>query len=296
MAFTFYLGLAGALVAIDTPAPDYAPPLIRLGGSHDLLSGGLVRDTIRYRRTHTLTFRGMTLQQYADLERLYVTPGPYRYVDPTRINLLTANQSTGSDALRDTTGFSAPFQGTVSSDTTQLRTGTRSLKWDTVTSLSVTNRGVYFPTSGSTIDQTWAAVIPNTPYTFSAYVRANAAITMYAAIDWKDAAGTTISTDFGTGTAVSTSDWSTRLTCANKTSPSTAAYAIPAVLDSVAPSAIRQVWIDDAQLEQATAASAWVVGTGVPLVTVDSLVPDFTDYAADAAAPAMAGTLVLLEI
>jgi hypothetical protein len=285
----FYLGRAGALVQLPEPAQNIEPPRTRLGGTHELLAG-LVRDTIGYRGQTTLKWEGITDDEYSLLETLFELPGPYRYVSPTRRNQLTANQSTATDALRTTEGFSAPFQGTVTSDTAQARTGLRSLRWDTVTSLTLTNRGVYLPASAGTPDATWAAVVPSTVYTFSTYARASAAISMYGAVDWKDAAGATISTDFGTGTAVSTTDWSTRLTCANKTSPSSAAYAVPAVLDSAAPSAIRQVWIDNPQLEQAAAASAWTFGTGVGWVTIDSLVPTarFKPY--------YDATMVLLEI
>lgn len=291
MAPPFWLGPAGSLVAVKAPTRDsYASARTRLGGVHGTLAGRLIRDTVGYRRQFTLVWRNLTADELSTLETLFEQPGPYRFVDSTRRNLLSANQSTGTDALLDVTGFSAPFQGTVTSDTTQKRSGSRSLKWDTVTSLTLTNRGVYLPAPAGTPDATWAAVLPSTAYTFSAYVRASAAISMYAVIDWRDASGATISTDFGTGTAVSTTDWSTRLVCANKTSPSTAAYAVPAVLDSAAPSAIRQVWIDDPQLEQAAATSTWTFGTGVPLVIIDALVPAYANY------PLYGAELTLLEI
>ncbi len=296
---TFALGPAGALVPFRAPSPDYTSARARLGGIHETLAGRLIRDTIGFRRTVTLHLPpDLTVEAFSALEALFEQPnGPYRFVDPTRRNLLTANQSSGTDALRTTEGWSAPAQGTVTSDTAQARSGTRSLKWDTVTSLTLTGRGVYLPGPAGTPDSTWAAVLPSTVYTFSAYVRANAAVTMQAAIEWRDVTGATIgAADLGTGVAVSTTDWSTRLVCANKTSPSTAAYAVPAVLDSVAPSAIRQVWVDDPQLEQAAAASNAVLGTGVPLVSIDSLEPAYDNYAYDANPPLLGAALVLLEI
>jgi len=295
---TFALGPAGALVPFRAPDPSYTSPLVKLGATHELSGPHRVRDVTGFLRTITLKLPpDLTAEAYSALESLFVLPdGPYRFIDPTRRNLLTANQSSGTGALRTVEGWSAPAQGTVTSDTAQARSGTRSLKWDTVTSLTLTGRGVYLPGPAGTPDSTWAAVLPSTVYTFSAYVRANAAITMQAVIDWRDVTGATISTDSGTGVSVSTTDWSTRLVCANKTSPSTAAYAVPAVLDSVAPSAIRQVWVDDPQLEQAAAATNAVLGTGVPLVSIDSLEPDYDNYAADANPPLLGATMVLLEL
>ncbi|HEV8653103.1 MAG TPA: hypothetical protein VG276_27855 [Actinomycetes bacterium] len=296
MAGQFWLGPPGALVQIRAPSA-LDPTLIRKGGAHELLAGGSVRDTLGYRRRFQFEWQNLlTTDELAQLENLYLLGGPLVFVDPSRRNLLTANQSTGTDALDTTEGFSAPFQGTVTSDTTQFKSGSRSLKWDTVTSLTVTNRGVYLPTTaGSTPDATWAAILPSTVYTFSSYVRANAAITMYAAIDWRTAAGAaTGSTDFGSAVAVSTTDWSTRLTCANKTSPATAAYAVPSVLDSTAPGAIRLVFHDELQLEQTAAASAWAIGTGTPRVYFDSF--SSTLERAWDADPRWNATAVLVEV
>ncbi|HEY5990538.1 MAG TPA: hypothetical protein VIV12_29725, partial [Streptosporangiaceae bacterium] len=148
---TFALGPAGALQSFRAPGPDYAAARARLGGTHETLGGRLIRDTVGFRRSFTLRLPpDLTAEQYSVLEALFEQPGPYRFVDPTRRNLLTANQSSGTDALRTTEGFSAVGQGTVTSDTAQFRSGTRSVKWDTVTSLTATGRGVYLPANSGT--------------------------------------------------------------------------------------------------------------------------------------------------
>jgi hypothetical protein len=291
----FWLGRAGALQQIRTPSPDYSAPRIRLGGTHELLAG-LVRDTIGYRRQFSLRFPvDLTAEQYSVLETLYELPGPYRYLDPTRRNLLTANQSSGTDALRDTTGLLARFQGTLVSDTAQARSGLRAAKWDTVTALSATNRGVYCYTSATVPDRTWAAILPSTTYTASVYARASATVSMYAAIDWMDAGGAIISTSFGSSANPGTGNWSSRFTV-TATSPSSAAYAIPALLNQATTAGAVQVWADEWQLQEGATATTWVLGTGVPVVTIDTLEPDYSNYAADATPPLLGATMTLLEI
>jgi hypothetical protein len=295
MAFTFYLGPAGALVAIKTAAPEYASARTRLGGTHETLAGRLIRDTIGYRRQMTYPVAALTAEQYSDLEELFELPGPYRFVDPTRRNLLTANQASGTDALLDATGWSARTQGTVSSSTAQARSGVRSLAWATGTALGSTGRGIVLVTAISTIDSTWAAVPPSTDFNFSIYARTSAAVTMAAGIEWRDAAGALLSTSTGTGVALSTSAWTGRPTVTG-TSPSTVAYAVPILTNTTITGAAITVFADDPQLEFGTAATNQVHGTGVPIVSVDSLIADYSNFYADAVPPLFGATLVLLEL
>jgi hypothetical protein len=292
---TFWLGPAGGLVQVRAPSPDYTTPRIRLGGTHETLAGGLIRDTIGYRRTITLRLPpDQTAEQYSALEALYELPlGPYRYLDPTRRNLLTANQSSGTDAARDTTGLVVNTQGVISSSTAQAHSGTRSILWDTVTPLGATGRGVTFGTSSTGPDKTWAAVLPSTAYTLSMWARASAAVQMKSRIDYCDAAGTNLSTINGTPVTLSTS-W--QQITATGTSPSNVAYALARATNSDTPAGAVQVYLDDAQLEEGSTASTWVLGTGVPLMTIDSFEPDYSLYAADAAPPSLGAMMVLLEV
>jgi hypothetical protein len=150
-------------------------------------------------------------------------------------------------------------------------------------------------TSVSTIDGTWAAVLPSTQYTFSAYARTSAAVSMQAAIEWRDAAGAVISTSTGTGVALQTGDWTAR-PAVTATSPANAAYAVGLLLNTTTTGAAITIYVDDPQLEQAAAATAAVLGTGVPLVVIDSLEPDYSNFALDANPPLLGASLTLLEL
>jgi hypothetical protein len=223
------------------------------------------------RRRFALTFRATSDANWSTLRTLAVLPGPLWYVDPLEPNLLTINQSTGTDELATTAGFAARVQGAVSSSTTQDRSGVRSLQWDSSTALNSTGRGVDFATSLTAVDSTWTAVRVGVAYSFSVYARASAALTARAGIAWYSTTPALLSTDTGSGTALGTADWNTRLLCENKTAPANAAYAVPLVENTSTPAATRTMYLDDPQLEQGTAASTWRVGAGTPLVAVDAL-------------------------
>jgi hypothetical protein len=272
-----WLGPAGSLVELPRVAPDVDATRERLGAVHDLAAGGAVVDTTGRRRRYRIGSQPwLSADDFAVWETLASMPGPLRLVDAAgRRNMLTANQSSGTDALVDTTGMKARFQGTVVSSFAQQRTRSRSLNWDTGGALGATNRGVYFYTDETVVDATWTAVLPSTVYCFSVYARADAAISMYAGFDWYTFDGTFISNTLGTGTALSTTDWSTRLTTGAKTSPSNAAFGVPVVLNSATTAANRDVYLDDAQMEQASAATAAVLGTGTPVVAVDQLTTEY---------------------
>lgn len=237
---------------------------------HELLGGGNVVDRNGVRRRFTLNWPATSDDNWALLRTLTRISGPFRYLDPLERNMLTPNQSTGSDELRTIEGAMARFQGTLSSSTAQFRSWTRSWAWDTVTNLSVTGRGIYLYTSNTTVDATWAAVRPSTQYTASGYLRSTSAVSMQAGIDWMTAAGVFISASLGTGAAVSTSDFNTRFTV-TATSPSNAAYGIPFWINTSTPGTILTVYADELQMEEAAAATAFRFGAGTPLVSVESL-------------------------
>lgn len=291
---TFALGPAGALQSFRAPGPDYASARARLGGTHETLTGRLIRDTIGYRRSFTLRLPpDLTAEQYSVLEALFEQPGPYRFVDPTRRNLLTANQSSGTDALRTTEGYSVISAGSVASSTAQARSGTRSLAW-TFGALGGGGSGFVLASNITTPDSTWAAPLAGETYTFSAYFRSTVAITMKVEMSWRDATGAEISLSSGVGASVGTADWLTRRAI-SAAAPANTAYVIGRAINTAAAGA-GTVYCDDPQLEQAAAATNAVLGTGVPLVSIDSLTPDYSNFALDANPPLLGAELILLEI
>jgi hypothetical protein len=268
MAGQFWLGPPGALVNIRAPSA-LDPTLIRKGGTHELLAGGTVRDTLGYRRRFQLEWQNLlTTDELAQLENLYLLGGPLIFVDPSRRNLLTANQSTGSDFLDSTDGAIARFGGTLSSSTAQARSGTRSFAW--AVTPSSTGWGIYLQNSTSVVDASWTPVKPSTQYTVTGYMRSTAAISMKGGMDWYDKAGAFISADIaGSGQALNTGDWNIRVTRVTPASPATAAYGIPWFTNTTTGSAMT-VFLDDPQMEEAAAATVWVQGTGTPRVIFDS--------------------------
>jgi hypothetical protein len=266
----WWLGPAGSLVQLVEPSPGSGPSRPRRRAVHYPAARGgqaTVDDLGRY-ATIKLTWSEadlLTADELSVVETLYETPGPYRLIDGSRRNLLTPNQSKGTDALADATGFSALTQGVVSSSTAQARSGVRSLAWDTQTALAATGRGVLFSGTSATPDATWAAVRPSTAYTVSCYVRASAAVNMQIGISFYSAAAALLSSPSTAGSAVSTTDWSTRLTF-TATSDATAAYGVVKVLNSTTTGAAVTVYLDDAQLEEGSSATAQVVGIGTPQV------------------------------
>jgi hypothetical protein len=288
-----WIGRAGTLVQLRSPAPGYSATDLIRGGTHELASGGTVRDRVGTSRRFVLNWPVLTEAEWSTVRTLARLPGPWRYLDPLERNLLTANQSTGTDELRDATGFRAVGQGAVSSDATYAVSGLRSARWDSDTALAATGRGVSL--SAAAVDATWAAVRPSVAHSFSVWARASVAVSAQARIEWYSSAGSLISTDTGTAASVSTSGF-TQLTCVNKTSPSTAAYAVCGVTNTTTTSAALLLWLDQPQFEEGAAATDWRLGAGTPLVAVESLSPSVA--LADPAAGLVYhdAELVLLEL
>ncbi len=293
----FYLGQAGSLLQIKTPA-NLDPPQVRKGGTHDLLAGGSVRDTIGYRRKFTVGWEYATTDELSVLELLYQIAGPLVFVDPSRRNLLEANQSSGTATLKTTDGFVATT-GTLTSDATAnpAIAAARSLKWNNSGALGSTGNGPFTGTSTSTANLTDdVPVVAGLPYSFSVTAQRSAAnaISVGARIAWYDTTGALISGTTGTGVALASGSWSV-VKLENQTAPAGAAFAKVAVHNTATTSGATAVFMAGWQLEQATAASAWVLGTGVPKVTFDDLVPSL-QMAWDAVNTRWHATGILIEV
>lgn len=287
MPTTWYLGPAGSLVALPPPLRDIARPLSRPAVQQVALGGAVTLDRMgRGRRSHTLAWSYLTPDEAAVLERLWQLPGELILDDPSRRNRLTANQSTGGDTGRTADGCIARFQGTVSVSTAQARSGARSFAWATGTALAVTNRGLYLYNGPSPepVDDTWHPVRPGAFYAHAGYLRSTAAVSMYGGWDWHDAAGAYLSTSaIGTSTALSTSNFSTRVERTGVAAPAGAAYGIPFYLNATTTGAAITVYLDEPQVEEVTAAGvscgAYVIGSGVPRVATTGELPQTTPLA-----------------
>jgi hypothetical protein len=268
----FWLGPPGQLVQLPQPLPGIEAGRTRRGAVHELAGGGAVVDVTGRGRAYRLSYDSLTADELAVLEQLAGLPGPYRLIDSNRRNYLTANQSSGTDALADATGFSAFTQGSVASSTAQARTRSRSLAWSTVTALGATGRGIRLMTdpAAATPDATWAAGRAGVTYTVSSYVRTSAAVSMQPGINFYSATPALLQSNSGAGVAVSTSDWTTRLSFAD-TAPAGTAYVIGKFFNTTTTGAAITVFFDDLQLEEAGSASAAVLGTGTPIVAIDQL-------------------------
>jgi len=266
---TTYLGPVGALVAM--PDNGGLKRNVAIPTSvHEIAGtkGGRVVDRVgAAKATYSVDLAGMTLDELSLWECAALGaygPGPHVLLEPWRRNLLSANQSTATDALRDTTGFVANA-GTITSSTAQFDApGMRSLAW-AVTAANqqvLTGNLSSVTASDDTID---IPVLPNTVY--SARVRGRLSTsTGTARLDmrWFTAAEAFISESTGTATALSTAAF-TDMPCANITSPSNAALLRLKAQNTVM-GAAQTIYLDKWQLQTGATLDAWTIGTGVPRV------------------------------
>src|SRR4051794_29763530 len=123
----WYLGRPGALVQLPLPSRGTQVPFSGAGATHRLLSGGVVQDKFAVKRSWQLGWQMLTRDQVGVLNAFVygtVGPGPYVLIDPEQRNLLSPNQSSGTDVTGDTTDFSTFGSGTsVTSVTNAALTG-----------------------------------------------------------------------------------------------------------------------------------------------------------------------------
>lgn len=266
---TIYLGRVGNLIALPSVGKGITASLDLPTAIHQIAGtrGGRVVDLVgAAKRTFTFPRDYLTLDELSIFETMALGgygPGPYVLLEPWRRNLLTANQSTGTDVLADTTGFAANA-GTITSDIVQADQGLRSLTWAVTAANQQVLTGNLTSITGAddTVD---IPVLPSTVY--SARVRDRISTsTGTARLDmrWFTAAEVFISESTGTATALSTAAF-TDLPCLNITSPSNAALLRLKVIDTVM-GAAQTHFLDKWQLQFGATLDPWTIGTGVPRV------------------------------
>lgn len=271
-------GPVGNLQRLPPPGNGIDATPEKVGGAHELLSGGRSYDVAGIRRTYKMSWQYVEPADWIVLEALYLGaygPEPYVLLDPARTNLLTANQSTGTEALADTTGYAVQGVGTITSSAVLASTGLRSLLWAhpsaAIGAAGVQTTAGAYGTTGTPATDTPAVV--GLTYTGSLQARAVAAaasVTLQLSLQWYTAAGVFISASTGTATGVTNAAW-VQLT-ASAAAPATAAIARLQIANTVAiPAAHPGVYLDDWQMQDDPAFTFWTPGTGVPRVHFDSL-------------------------
>lgn len=217
----------------------------------------------RGRRAYELYWTWLDSATLSYLEELYEGLGPYVLIDPARTNMLAANQATGTETERNTDGFLAS-DGAISSTATHSYNASRSLLWVQDAS----------PAAGAYVSLTWpgaAAGFPVTEYedyAFSARLStSSASFELCLGLAWSDIDGVDISTT--TWDTISGSgdldDYMYHSVAGE--APAGAVYAEPRII-AATNVATGTVSADAMQLQEASTASDWRMGTGTPQVSI----------------------------
>lgn len=269
----WYLGKAGSMIQLPAPSRGSQTPYSLQGGTHNLLSGGRVRDNFGVKRSWQFSWQALTHAQVGILDAFVygaTGAGPWLLYDPEQRNLLSLNVSTATDTTLDTTGFTGFLS--ISSSTGA------NFDWNFLggpfPALSTRTLATAIPNgTGANSDLFVTSVLtpvsPGLPFTASMYLDTTAAssVTVCTAFAWRDASGTYISTVYGN----TISGGSAGRSVATGTAPSNAVYVGVGAqtVSGNSSGSTRSVYADGLQFEQGSAATAWMPGTGVPSVAID---------------------------
>jgi hypothetical protein len=270
-----YFGRPGALQVLPEPKGGREITRLRRRSSFDLGSGGVRTATIvGGKRAYTLNWNALDYASFAYLESIdqgHQGPGPFVYLDPSRRNMLTANQSGATSETNDASNFTvAGTGGSLGSEAVIVKRGPRSLKWTMAIGAPAT---ATVSLDSPTVDFPGIPVAIRS-YAFQVQARAggtDSSVTLQAKLSWLDASGAPLSSALGNATACASGAWTPVLVAA--VAPAGAAYCNATVVASGATvTAGAIVYLDELQLVEGTAPDAsWTPGTGVPAVDVVSL-------------------------
>lgn len=277
-----FLGPVGALQQVRAPGRGFSPKIDDIGSLTRTLAGNLVQQVTSRKRTVTLTWQHLTTDEFgvlAGLRHGAFGPGPFVLSEPSQRNLLTANQSSGTDALRTTDGFAA--QGAAASIASSVGLPPQGVRWLALTTATTGSAGTSIVKTGDGTDFNLAVpaldvpVVPGQSYTLSWSDQrsgtGDAAAQFAARIRWYSPDGlTTVGTTNGTAYTPATSTTARSLT---GVAPAGAGLARLYWTNVTAVSSSTVLYLDAIQLEQATSARPWVVGTGVPRYVITDLTP-----------------------
>lgn len=272
-----YFGIPGSLVTLPHPRGGREGTRARPTQTFPLGNGeSRTRKALHGTRTFTLGWERLTYDTWCTIEAFdqgHMGPGPFAFLDPGDVNMLTVNQSSSTSHTNDTENFSIAGSGCSIDSSLTLATGVpRSLAW----SFNFTS-----PASGAailTLDSPYAGW-PGVPVVdralaFSFLARgggADAVVSYVPELLWYSSASVLLSTSSGSTVTTSSGAWTEGLVTA--AAPAGAAYVLPRVHYQSGAAAGSIGYFSSFQLEAASARSTWRPGTGVLPVTVVSL-PD----------------------
>lgn len=274
-----YFGRPGALVTLPWPRGDQSSGYERL--TSDFVTGAgqhVVTSMVSGNRPFTLNWEALHVDNWELVEQYRIGAmglGPWAYIDPSRPNLLMANQAAAGSLTYNADGWAtvtgASNEGTLSanSNTTFIhRAGApRSLRW-------------LFSVSAATVPvlrftvpyRSWYGIpaVAGLPYSFATWLRADGTvdsdITVGLRLKWMTSAGLEIS-ESSNGNSSVTGTW-VRQTVTG-TAPANTAYVEPryvVVGSSVTTGA--SLYLDEPLLEQDSVVNTWAPGTGVRPVEI----------------------------
>lgn len=263
-----YFGRPGSLVTLPWPVGGIQATRERRVDEFELGGGGYrTGKLVGGKRVYTLSYESLDYETYATLEGFaqgHQGPGPFALLDPGRRNMLTVNQSGATSEVNDYDNFSVSGSGGSLASTAASGTfnrGPRALKW----SFQFTSPSSALVTLDSPSPDWPGIPVYSRSHVFSFKAKgagADAVVTLAASIVWLDSAGATLSTSTGSTAATNSSTWTSYSVVA--TPPANTVYALCQVTgtgSSISSGSI--LYLDEFQLEEGAAASAWRPGTGV---------------------------------
>lgn len=273
-----YFGAPGALIEIEWPRKGVSGARTPRVEEFVLGAGDVRVDRqLLTKRRYTLGWEALVYSDWVTIwayEQGHNGLGPWAFLDPNIVNLLTANQSSTTSQMYDITGFTVTGTGgSIASSATVVKRGPRSLAW----AFSTISPG----TSTLTLDPPstmWYGVPVHIgdPYVFSAQLRGSGSdpiLDVTPQMLWYTSTGGLISTSSGTPVTTGAGAWSQAYV--TDTAPATAAFTLCRLSTSSATvSGGSMLNVDELQLEVGSTPSTWRPGVGVFPVEIISLTPD----------------------
>jgi len=256
----WYVGPLGNLRPFVCPERDVDVTVERFGGIFQGLSGARSLNVTGLRQKFSFDFRYLDKAEFAWLEALNmrVTPGPYRLLNPFKVNRLTAAAS-----LCKSSGGS--MEGAA------LTTGFTTRVWDWPVAAGDIGSSAYKWTNraGTGVvrldDWKKTTVTPGEQITGSVYLKGSTAVTMFVGFDLFDRDNVSVTAPSFVSKSVTTA-WTRQ-----NVSITVPANAVMAKLAFYTTNATPDISFTAAQVELGATPTAWELGGGAPVVSFDQM-------------------------